>query len=233
MDKILEFWFEGLNDQTVIDKRAFPAKKWFIKNRRVDDEIREAFEHDLIRAGQGEFKDWERSARGRLALVILFDQFPRNIYRNTPKMFAYDPLALDLAVRSIREEKDQELQLIERVFLYMPLMHAEDVKTQTWSVERFTHLLTSAQLMEHARRAKGGRDTDYRNVPLLLGKSVVRESSEKSPANTPYYEYTLGYARRHFSIIEKFGRFPHRNSILGRTSTMAELEFLNTPNASF
>ena len=204
MDKIqdiLHFWFEGLNDAAKIDKNAPAVKKWFIKNTQFDQDIKNKFEKTLIEARQGQHRDWEQSASGRLALVILFDQFSRNIYRGTPQAFTTDSLALQLTLKSIDDKKDQGLELIERLFLYMPLMHAEDLSIQRMSVVKFNDL--------------------------------VQESKIKSPQNTAYYAYTLDYAQKHLAIIERFGRFPHRNEVLGRESTKEELIFLTQPGSRF
>jgi len=144
MEAILNFWFEGVDDQTIIDKKNSPFKNWFRGGRTFDESIRAQFATDLEKAQKGEYKSWEEIPRGRLALVILFDQFSRNIYRNTPKMYATDPLALELSLRSIEEKMDYDLQCIERLFLYMPLMHAENLEVQTKSVECFKRLVDEA-----------------------------------------------------------------------------------------
>lgn len=201
VNEILDFWFEGISDGTLIDKEKPPVKKWFEKNPAFDNEIRNRFEGDLVQARQGKYKEWEKTAAGRLALIILCDQFSRNMYRDTKGMFESDPLALGLTVRSIKDGTAQELQLIERVFLCMPLMHAEDLKMQQLCVRCF--------------------------------EEIVEESQKKSPQNTGYFKYNLSYAQKHRDIIARFGRFPHRNRILKRTSTPEELGFLKKPGSSF
>ena len=143
---ILIYWFEGIDDQTPIDKGALPFRKWFAQNKKIDEEIRQRFEPELIKANQGEYRDWDFSARGRLALIILFDQFSRNMYRNTFKMFEFDTKALELSLRTVKEKLDAQLLLIEKVFLFMPFMHSEDLKIQELSVECFE------QLAEFSRR---------------------------------------------------------------------------------
>jgi uncharacterized protein (DUF924 family) len=145
IDAILNYWFEGVNDEITIDKKALPFKKWFLKNQKVDEEIRERFESDLTKAADGEYKVWEESAKGRLALIILYDQFSRNMYRDTPRMYAYDALALDLTLRSIDQGQDQEVSLIQRTFVYMPLMHFEDSSLQQLSVKCFTDLVEESK----------------------------------------------------------------------------------------
>ncbi len=198
---ILEYWFGTLDDRAIIDKNSPLVRKWFSGGKAVDDEIRVKFEYDLKRAKEGKYQSWETLAEGRLALVILFDQFSRNVYRNTPMMFAADPLALSLTLRSIDEKMDKALSLVGRIFLYMPLMHAEDLEKQKLSLKCFAEL--------------------------------VAEAKQKSPQNTGYYEYSLEFARCHHDIIERFGRFPHRNEILNRPSTTEELEFLKKPGSKF
>ncbi len=201
IENILEFWFEGVNDTVFIDKNKAPFKKWFAKDARFDAQIREKFEEDSAKARRGECKGWEKTIQGRLALVILFDQFSRNMYRDSPKMFESDSLALALTLRSIGERTDKDLPLIERLFLYIPLQHAESLEHQKISIGVFSDLLN--------------------------------EVKERNPKNIPYYEYTLNFAKRHFKIVEQFGRFPHRNAILKRTSTPQEMEFLQGPGSRF
>lgn len=201
IDEILAFWFEGMTDETLIDRRARPVRQWFVKDDAFDQKIREAFGPDLAKAARGGYESWEGSARGMLALIILFDQFSRNMHRGTPKMFETDPLALRLTLDAIAARRDRELELIERIFLAMPLMHAESLEAQTMSVGYF--------------------------------RELVGESKIKNIRNTPYYEYTLGFAERHHAIVARFGRFPHRNTILGRVTTPGEREFLLQKGSSF
>ena len=198
---ILAFWFEGVDDSTPIDKGKRPFNKWFKAGKALDREIRERFEGDLNNAFAGKYKEWEQSPRGALAVVLLYDQLTRNMYRDTPGMYMADAPAQELALQLTSGKKERTLSLIERVFVYMPLMHAEDIRAQCLSVGYFTEL--------------------------------VEESRKKNPGNTHYYSYSLDYANRHYVIIERFGRFPHRNKILGRTSTSEEIEFLKKPGSGF
>lgn len=200
-EEVLRFWFNGLHDGQVIDRNSPDVKKWFIKNKALDEEIRSRFADDFGKAQRGEYAAWLTDPRGALALVIVCDQFTRNMYRNTPQAFAGDPLALEVTLRMIKERQDVGLMRVERIFLYMPLMHAEDLAVQKTAVQCF--------------------------------ESLVQECRQKDPANVEYYEYTLGYARRHHDIIQQFGRFPHRNAVLGRGSTEAEKDFLTRPGSSF
>ncbi len=198
---ILDFWFEGVDDSTPIDKGKRPFNKWFKASKALDREIRERFESDLDSALIGEYKAWEESVTGALALILLYDQFTRNMCRDTPRMYTGDMLAQELTLQLTSGQKERTLNLIERVFVYMPLMHAEDIQAQRLSVGYFAEL--------------------------------VEESRKKNPGNTHYYSYSLDYANRHCAIIERFGRFPHRNKILGRTSTPEEIEFLKKPAPGF
>lgn len=196
---ILQFWFEGIDDSTPIDKGKRPFSKWFRADKALDQEIRERFESVLNNALMGKYQDWEKSPQGSLALILLYDQFTRNMYRDTPRMYAGDASARELTLRLTLEQKERTLDFIERVFVYMPLMHAEDIQAQYLSVRHFAGL--------------------------------VEESKNKNPGNTHYYNYSLDYANRHRAIIERFGRFPHRNRTLGRASTPEEVEFLKKPGS--
>lgn len=198
---VLTFWFQGVTDETVIDMKKPPFNLWFTKNAQFDQDIRGQFEADWNQAAAGELKDWEKNKEDQLALIILLDQFSRNMHRGTPDMFAGDHRALALTLRAIADSADDEYELIERCFIYMPLQHAEDRAIQIMSVQCFSDL--------------------------------VEESKEKCPGNKSYYVYSLDYAKKHQVIIERFGRFPHRNAILGRPSTPEELEFLKKPGSSF
>jgi uncharacterized protein (DUF924 family) len=200
-EAILDYWFNGLNDQTLIDLESSTVKRWFSGEEATDREIRERFEEDHLQAARGEYKAWEDSPRGRLALVILLDQFPRNLYRNSLKAFGTDPMALDLSSRSMEDGFDEPLALIERTFLYMPLMHAESVERQEKCKQQFSLLMELAK--------------------------------ERSPLNVGYFTYSHEFAVKHAVIIERFGRFPHRNAILGRQSTPEEAEFMKGPDSSF
>lgn len=200
-DDIIQFWFGGLTDDQAVDKKSPPAKLWFNGGKAFDEEIRLKFLKEYLRARAGEFKDWESTAQGRLALVVIFDQFSRNMFRGTPQAFEMDALALELTQRLMNDGQDQELMCIERVFLYMPFMHAESLPVQDEGIRAF--------------------------------ESLVEDSKTKSPHNTSYFEYNLKYARQHRDIVARFGRFPHRNSILQRPSTVEETAFLGRPGSSF
>jgi uncharacterized protein (DUF924 family) len=200
-ETILDYWFKGLDDRTEVDPELPHVKRWFSGEEATDREIRERFEEDQLQAARGEYKDWEDTPQGRLALVILLDQFPRNLYRNSPKAFATDPMSLDLCSRSMEDGFDELLALIERAFLYMPLMHAESVEMQEKCKQQLSLLVELAK--------------------------------KRSPMNVGYFTYSHEFAVKHAVIIERFGRFPHRNAILGRLSTPEEVEFLKGPDSSF
>lgn len=186
---ILEFWFGTL------DAAGVPApdveRRWFGADERVDGEIRARFEADLRNAAAGRLVRWEHEARGALALVILFDQFPRNMYRGTPRAFLFDEHARAVAWRALRAGHEAALWPVERAFLYMPFEHAESAEDQSEAVRRFSDLVDA----------------------------VPEEQRER-------FRSFLYHAERHREVIERFGRFPHRNAVLGRESTPEERAFL-------
>lgn len=212
-DAILNYWFGTLSDvdpqnpslpiATSDPNEALSSeyyKMWFSKRDDIDQYIKSNFEEDLKRALEGKLKSWEDTPRGMLALIILLDQFSRNIYRGTAKAFAQDDLVLELCLRGMVNGFDMNLHPVERLFFYMPLEHSEDLEMQKKSVECFS-------LLEKL----------FSSPPSLASMtSTFRE-----------------YADKHFVIIEKFGRFPHRNVILGRKSTPEEIEFMKEPGSSF
>lgn len=193
---ILEFWF-GTNkgDAAVASERA---KLWWIKRDETDSAIRERFEAVVRKAVQRELDAWGESPQGRLALIILTDQFTRNMFRNTPGAFAWDELARTWCKEGLRNNMHNALRPIERVFFYLPLEHSESLDDQEQSVTLFRELVDSV--------GEPGRDV---------------------------FAGFLDYARRHREVIARFGRFPHRNHILGRESTVEEIAFLKEPGSSF
>jgi len=177
LDDILHFWFKSLQPQ-----------QWFVKDAELDARIRSEFAttHDAIVAG--ELEDWREAPEGRLAEVIVLDQFSRNMFRDMPLAFAFDSLALILAQEAIRVKADVALPIEQRAFLYMPYMHSESAWIHKKAVELFS---------------------------------------------LPGAEYNYEFELKHKAIIDKFGRYPHRNAILNRESTPEEVAFLNQPNSSF
>lgn len=171
---VLHFWFEECG-----------PKDWFRKSDELDQKIRARFLDTYERVASGETEDWRETARGRLAEVLVLDQFARNMFRGEAKAFAGDALALHLTKEGISAGAHLELSPIERRFLYMPFMHSESKDVHKEAIWRFCTLLP-----------RGFR--------------------------------TLQYEWKHKKIIDRFGRYPHRNEALGRESTPEEKKFLKT-----
>jgi uncharacterized protein (DUF924 family) len=186
-EEVLEFWF-GREDEPGYGEFR---EAWFRKDPEFDRQIRDRFEDLHEAAAAGELDGWKEEARSCLALVILLDQFPRNMFRGDPRSYATDRKAQETAEFAVDRALDRELPPFQRMFLYMPFMHSEDLAYQRRSVELFGGL--------------GGEG-----------------EADPSP-----------YAVRHMEIIERFGRFPHRNEVLGRKTTPEEAEFLTQPGSSF
>lgn len=196
IDKILSFWFkEQALSAPQIDRRM---DIWFGENPDFDDEIEAEFSDDVAGASKGKLGHWADDPHGRLALIILIDQFRRNIYRNTKKAFSKDKLALKLCVEGAMEKKDKGLTPIQKVFFYMPLQHAESRKVQAKSVDLYNRLAESVS-------------PTYRETFLTVAQ----------------------FAELHKDIIDQFGRFPHRNALLGRENTPEEDEYLAGDSPDF
>lgn len=196
IDEILQFWFGEIDaDGNVTEDRS---ALWWKKRPETDAMIRDRFEPDVGLARSGQRDHWAESPRGRLALIVCLDQLTRNIYRDSPEAFASDEQARSLCLDGLQRRHDRELPLIQRVFFYMPLEHAEDRELQRQSVVLFTRL-----------------------------------TEQCPPQLRQTFETYLDFARRHHAIVERFGRFPHRNAVLGRSTTAAEQEFLKQPGSSF
>ena len=191
---VLEFWFGAPPFDTArLEERT---RFWFGGDGQAamaerDALIRRTLEPMLERAARGEFASWAASPKRRLALIILFDQVPRNAYRGTAAAFAFDREALALAAEGLQLAADAALDPVERLFFYLPLEHAESMEAQNAAIVAFDRLVAEAP-------------------------AELREFADS----------VRGYARKHRDIIAKFGRFPHRNRVLGRESTPAELEWL-------
>lgn len=184
--EILEFWFGPLTDQGLC---AQPRNAlWFQSSASTDAHCREQFGGYLEAGIQGELAHWTESNEGLIALIVLLDQFSRNIHRGTPAAFAGDEMALGYALEAIKTGRDKQLPAIHRAFLYMPLEHCEAIDMQEECVALF--------------------ETLARAVP---DEQIVSFSR---------------FAVAHRDVIAQFGRFPHRNAILGRQSSAAELEHL-------
>lgn len=138
--ELLDFWFGNLGsaDLPTSDR----TNLWFGEDDAIRRQITELFLQEFESAVTGDLKDWAKTPRGRLALIILYDQFPRYLHRRSPQAFAYDKEAQELCVEGLREKMDQSLTLIERVFFYMPLVHSEDAETQEKSIRLYQELVT-------------------------------------------------------------------------------------------
>jgi len=176
-ENVLNFWFQELT-----------PKQWWKKDPQLDAQIKEQFADIYVQARLGELYLWREHSRGRLAEILLLDQFSRNMFRGSAQAFATDTMALALAQEAVRCKSDKDLSAIERSFMYMPYMHSESLKI-------------------HA-------------VAKALFDDVGIEGNIKSE-------------KEHFEIIEKFGRYPHRNQLLWRESTELEMDFLEQPGSSF
>lgn len=188
MEDILNFWFD---DPDAIAAGGY-RKVWFSKDLDFDRAIQTQFLTDYQQAAIGQLDHWQSTPEGCLALILLLDQFPRNLFRGQPQSFATDAKALTIAEQAIAQGFDQALPLIQRWFVYLPFMHSEDLTMQQRSVQLYT-------------------------------------TFQDNPVTPSAYTYAL----KHLEVIERFGRFPHRNVILGRETTPEEAEFLTQPGSSF
>lgn len=139
---INQYWFGRVEDTIVPSENR--ARIWFSEGADIDDEIKVKFRDDHTAAINGEYSDWSTSSRGRLALILILDQFSRHLYRNTEQAYAYDQAALDICVSGLQSQDDHNLSLIERVFYYFPLLHAEDLGMQKKSLECYQMLMDLA-----------------------------------------------------------------------------------------
>lgn len=189
IDAALSFWFKDKQlSAPQIDGRM---DVWFGEDSVYDEEVALEFSDDVELASEGGLDHWGHKPHGRLALIILLDQFRRKIYRGTPDAYAKDKLALKLCVEGAMEKKDSGLSPIQRVFFYMPLQHAESRKVQRKSCAIFNRLAEAV-----------------------------------SPTYRETFQTIAQFAELHADIIDRFGRFPHRNAILQRQNTPEEDEFL-------
>ncbi|WP_100640268.1 DUF924 family protein [Marinobacter salexigens] len=189
--EILDFWFGELDENGLPDSHH--RNRWFQSNRKFDQEIRRRFFSMVLFASEQGLDHWRKHAGGRLAEIILLDQFTRNIYRGVGLAFEQDKLANKLCKEAMHKGCDVALPPIQRAFIYMPLQHSERLDDQGLSVECYGQLVASTE-------------------------GVLQE----------FLKSFLHSAQDHQEIIERFGRFPHRNQALGRPSTEAEDEYLRT-----
>ena len=184
---VLSFWFEG-------DGEAGQVRKaWFRKDERFDREITSRFEPTLAAARAGQLVAWRDTPLGCLALIVVLDQFSRNIHRSSPSAFEGDAQALALARELVSSGRDRSLDTLQRWFAYLPFEHSESLADQDESVRLFTTLAAEDERLADA----------------------------------------LDYAHRHREVIARYGRFPHRNAVLGRESTAQEAAYLASPGAGF
>ena len=196
IEAILSFWFKEQElSAPQIDRRM---DMWFSEDPVFDHEIEKEFTDDIDAACAGNLNHWAAESHGRLALIILIDQFRRNIHRNTAEAFSKDRLALKLCVEGAMEKKDKGLTPIQRVFFYMPLQHAESRKVQAKSLELYNRLAEAV-----------------------------------SPTHRETFLTVAQFAELHKDIIDRFGRFPHRNKLLNRENTAQEAEYLAGDSPDF
>jgi len=176
-DTVIEFWFEEID-----------PKFWWQKKADFDQIIARRFEVAHHMAIQGGLASWRETPLGRLAEIIVLDQFSRNLYRDSLLAYAYDELALALAQEAIQAKADQGLETRQKAFMYLPFMHSES------------------------------REAHETALTLFMA---------------PGLEFNYDFELKHKIIIDRFGRYPHRNKILSRESTEEEIEFLKEPRSSF
>jgi uncharacterized protein (DUF924 family) len=189
IEAVLAFWFK--EQQLTAPQIDGRMDIWFGEDALFDEDVVRLFADDVEAASEGRILHWAQEPRGRLALIILLDQFRRNIYRNSADAFALDKVALKLCVEGAMEKKDKGLTPIQRVFFYMPLQHAESRKVQDKSRKIYNKLAETVS-------------TTYKET----------------------FETIAQFAELHADIVDQFGRFPHRNTILNRENSPEEDEYL-------
>ena len=170
---VLDYWFSEKSKQF-----------WFASTPQIDNEIKLRFESVWEKAAEGEYSQWRETADGSVALIVILDQLPLNMFRSDPKGFQTESMAVEVALNAINNGFDEELNDEKLLFLFMPLMHSENI--------------------------------DHQNLQVYLFDK---------------YNFNLEFSKHHRDLVKKFGRFPHRNEILGRMSTMEELDYLLSDNA--
>ncbi len=186
--EVLDFWF----GPAASPEYGRPREAWFKKSEAFDDAVRARFLGLQRQAAQGQLQSWQAAPDSLLALIVVLDQFARNLFRGSSAAFATDAQALAAAQLAVERGYDVPLLPVQRWFVYLPFEHAEELPQQRRCLELF-------------------------------------EGLRGDPASAS----TIDYARRHFDIIARFGRFPHRNAVLGRVSTPEEIEFLRQPGSGF
>lgn len=199
IERVLRYWFAETDGDAFTDA-AMKGRLalWFGENAETDEHIRSTFPSELEDAAAGRLDAWAETPRGRLALVVVLDQFSRNVYRGTPRAFALDARALALTEAGLAGSVTGAMNTAHRVAFYLPMMHAEDKERSRRSLDLYDRLCEECP--EEIR-------------PAL---SLVKEASE-----------------RHFRIVDRFGRYPHRNEVLGRPTTEEEAAFMKDPDSSY
>jgi uncharacterized protein (DUF924 family) len=207
---LLDYWFGSIDDRTPLNREVEPFathfRRWYGKSAEIDASIRHTFEPDLDaviapgRRWDRTLLEWRAQPRGLLALTILLDQLPRNMYRGSARMYAQDALGL-LASEAARAEITDDLPLVHRMFISVPLMHVENLTLQERMLNDF--------------------------------ETLVELAATRSPQNVGFFRFALDFAQRHVDVIRECGRFPHRNALLGRSSTDAEVELLERRDVHF
>lgn len=186
---VLDYWFGAPGSA----EHGTLRELWFRKNAATDGAIARRFGALIEQALRGDLDGWAIRGESALARIIVLDQYPRNVYRDTPRAYAGDALALRAAIAMVGAGDDEALPPEQRAFVYMPFEHAEGLPMQDEAVRLFTRLAAQA----------------------------------------PALSEMLDFAQRHRAVVQEFGRFPHRNAILGRVSTPAEIDFLRRPGSGF
>lgn len=201
---VLDYWFgvDAIDGSTPPRSAQQIAKQqsklWWSKNESIDSDIRQRFEPILKALLTDHYGTWFDTPQGRLAAIIVLDQFSRNMYRENAQAFCQDSLALHWTLEGLRQGDDKKLSPLQRVFFYLPLEHCEQLNMQNLAIEKFSQLAADAP-------------TSFTD----LAKGFV------------------DYAHQHQEVIARFGRFPHRNTLLSRTSTKQEEEYLAQPGSGF
>ena len=204
IETILAFWFGADGSSTDAPAATVSGRQsalWWGKDVAVDQTIKTRFEAYLLTAADGRRDEWAETPQGMLALILLLDQFPRNMYRDTAQSFSFDALAQQCCHLGLAQGFDQQLAPLQRVFFYLPLEHSEDLEDQEHCVQLF--------------------------------RALAKQIAKDDPASRETFDGYLKFADRHHAIVARFGRFPHRNAILGRTSTPEEEAFLQQPGSRF
>ena len=193
--RVLDIWFK---DDDTGSMELPQSKRWFMGGKALDQRLISDFTEAVDKAANGALDHWQDDAQCALALVVMLDQFNRNMYRGTAQAFAHDAKALSISRHCVNNALDESLPVTQRVFLYLPFEHDETAQSQQESIRLFTQLHNSAppSLQDFSKRA-------------------------------------LGSAMEHKRIVDQFGRYPHRNACLGRTSTPEELAWLNSSGSRF